>query len=161
MLFIDRCTLGLEVEPMPRLSTLIPELVLAVDPPVDPLPAVISDIVRTMDESGLTRSEVARRMGITPGRVSNLFKQTDHKLSTLVKLARAVGCELRLTLDTGEPERSEGGVESDKVPDDSAQAPLAWAVVRWRDWAQSRNRRPGGLCGRVRMRGDDEPGIAR
>lgn len=52
-----------------------------------------------MEELGLTRKEFAERMGVSPTRITNIFKGScNFKLGTLVEAAHALDCELTLGL---------------------------------------------------------------
>jgi len=62
--------------------------------------------------SGLTQSEVARRLGTSQADVSKLERRSDIRLSTLAAYARTLGATLRLTLHwdgTGEATRLDVG----------------------------------------------------
>lgn len=52
-----------------------------------------------MEELGLTRKEFAERMGVSPARITNIFRGScNFKLGTLVEAAHALDCELTLGL---------------------------------------------------------------
>ncbi|MDZ4178142.1 MAG: helix-turn-helix transcriptional regulator [Coriobacteriia bacterium] len=52
-----------------------------------------------MEELGITRKEFAERMGVSPARITNIFKgKGNFTLSTLVEAAHALDCELTLGL---------------------------------------------------------------
>ena len=52
-----------------------------------------------MEDLGLTRKEFAERMGVSPARITNIFKgKGNFTLGTLVEAAHALDCELRLGL---------------------------------------------------------------
>lgn len=54
---------------------------------------------RRMEEQGLSRAELARRLGTSQAYVTKVLRgNVNFTLATLVKLARAVGGEVRLTL---------------------------------------------------------------
>lgn len=60
---------------------------------------VRSAVAWHMDEHGLSRAELARRMGVTPGRVSQLLSGDENlTLKTLSTLATCLGarCEINL-----------------------------------------------------------------
>ena len=52
-----------------------------------------------MEELGLTRREFAERMGVSPARITNIFKgRNNFTLGTLVEAAHALDCELTIGL---------------------------------------------------------------
>lgn len=52
-----------------------------------------------MEELGLTRKEFAERMGVSPARITNIFKEKGNfTLGTLVEAAHALDCELTIGL---------------------------------------------------------------
>ena len=62
--------------------------------------AFLEDLVRAMDEAGISRAELARRLGSTPAYVTKILRgNVNFTLTSLVKLARAVGCELHLAIE--------------------------------------------------------------
>lgn len=61
--------------------------------------AVTEAIYDRMVELGLTRKEFAERMGVSPARVTNMFKGLGNfTLGTMVEAAHALDCELSITL---------------------------------------------------------------
>jgi transcriptional regulator with XRE-family HTH domain len=59
-------------------------------------------LARRMEEEGVSRAELARRLGTSQAYVTKVLRgNVNFTLATLVKLARAVGREVRL--DLGEP----------------------------------------------------------
>ncbi|HEX3128784.1 MAG TPA: helix-turn-helix transcriptional regulator [Thermoanaerobaculia bacterium] len=62
------------------------------------------DVVREMDRQGISRTELARRLGSTPAYVTKVLRgKVNFTLSTMVKLARALGAEVQVQL-IGPPE---------------------------------------------------------
>jgi transcriptional regulator with XRE-family HTH domain len=62
-----------------------------------------------MDEHGVSRAQLARRMGVTPGRVSQLLSGDENlTLKTLSTIATCLGarCEFSLAPIDGAPARS-------------------------------------------------------
>lgn len=60
----------------------------------------LEDLVRGMEEAGVSRAELARRLGSSPAYVTKILRgNVNFTLASLVKLARAVGAELRLTIE--------------------------------------------------------------
>jgi transcriptional regulator with XRE-family HTH domain len=60
-----------------------------------------------MEGLGLTRKEFAERMGVSPARITNIFKgKGNFTLSTLVEAAHALDCELTLGLKPREIDSS-------------------------------------------------------
>lgn len=61
-------------------------------------------LARRMEEEGVSRAELARRLGTSQAYVTKVLRgNVNFTLATLVKLARAVGGEVKL--DLGEPAR--------------------------------------------------------
>src|SRR5262245_42692406 len=56
-------------------------------------------LVREMERQGITRVELARRLGATPAYVTKILRgKANCTLATMVRLARALGGELRVEL---------------------------------------------------------------
>lgn len=56
-------------------------------------------VVREMERQGITRSELARRLGSTPAYVTKLLRgKVNFTLATIVRLARALDAEVRVQL---------------------------------------------------------------
>jgi hypothetical protein len=57
------------------------------------------DIVRRMDAGGVTRAELARRMGVQPAYVTKILRGTGNfTLESMVRIARALDSTLRVEL---------------------------------------------------------------
>ena len=57
------------------------------------------DMVSRMEEQGVSRSELARRIGVSPAYVTKILRgSTNFTLDTMVKVARALDCDLRCHL---------------------------------------------------------------
>ena len=57
------------------------------------------DMVNRMEEQGVSRSELARRIGVSPAYITKILRgSTNFTLDTMVKVARALDCELRCHL---------------------------------------------------------------
>jgi len=57
------------------------------------------NLVREMERQGITRVELARRLGATPAYVTKILRgKVNFTLATMVRLARAVDGELHLQL---------------------------------------------------------------
>ncbi|MBN1446408.1 MAG: helix-turn-helix transcriptional regulator [Bacteroidetes bacterium] len=57
------------------------------------------DILRVMEEQGVTRAELAKRLSCSKAYVSKLFNDsTNMTLHTLVRIALALGCDMELSL---------------------------------------------------------------
>ena len=64
------------------------------------------DVVREMERQGMTRTELAKRLGSSPAYVTKLLRgKVNFTLATMVRLARALGTELtaRLSSDSMRP----------------------------------------------------------
>ena len=69
---------------------------------------LVAALLARMDERGLSRSELARRLGCAPAYVTRILRgDANFTLASLVKLAAAVGGELRVEIEPGE-RRGEG-----------------------------------------------------
>jgi transcriptional regulator with XRE-family HTH domain len=56
-----------------------------------------NDVARVMNEKGVSQSELARRLGVSRARVSQLMRHTSSPtLRTMVEVANALGCEVGL-----------------------------------------------------------------
>ncbi len=57
------------------------------------------NLVREMDHQGITRTELARRLGATPAYVTKILRgKVNFTLATMVRLARALEGELHVQL---------------------------------------------------------------
>ena len=57
------------------------------------------DMVNRMEEQGVSRSELARRIGTSPSYVTKILRgSTNFTLDTMVKVARALDCDFRCHL---------------------------------------------------------------
>ena len=56
-------------------------------------------LVREMERQGITRIELARRLGTSPANVTKILRgKVNFTLATMVRLARALGAELHVQL---------------------------------------------------------------
>jgi transcriptional regulator with XRE-family HTH domain len=61
--------------------------------------AFTNDVARVMAEHGVSQSELARRLGVSRARVSQLLQHTSSPtLRTMVEVAAALGCEVSLNV---------------------------------------------------------------
>jgi len=61
-----------------------------------------NDLARLMTEQGVTQSELARRLGVSRARVSQLLQhKSSPTLRTMVQAASALGCEVGLGIGIG------------------------------------------------------------
>ncbi|MGK2858975.1 MAG: helix-turn-helix domain-containing protein [Thermoanaerobaculia bacterium] len=68
---------------------------------------VTEQIARAMDERGVNRTELARRLGVSKARVTNLLGgSTNLTLRTLAAIAVALGCDIELQLGAPRPQRA-------------------------------------------------------
>lgn len=57
------------------------------------------DLCASMDRQGMTRADLARQIGVSRGYITKVLRGSGNvTLETMVKLARAVGCELDVRL---------------------------------------------------------------
>ena len=68
--------------------------------------AFTEDLARVMERDGVSRAELARRLGSTPAYVTKILRgNVNFTLATMVRLARALGAELQVQLVPGAKER--------------------------------------------------------
>ena len=61
--------------------------------------AFTEDLTRVMEREGVSRAELARRLGATPAYVTKILRgNVNFTLATMVRLARALGTELQVQL---------------------------------------------------------------
>ena len=64
--------------------------------------AFTESIVREMDRQGMSRTELAQRLGATPAYVTKILRgKVNFTLATMVRLARALNSDLNVQLSTG------------------------------------------------------------
>jgi DNA-binding Xre family transcriptional regulator len=70
------------------------------DPADDLITDVIGQIEAVMEARGISRSELATMMGVTPGYVSHLFVHKDRNLTirSLVKLVEILDCTVTIAV---------------------------------------------------------------
>ncbi|MCX6868137.1 MAG: helix-turn-helix transcriptional regulator [Verrucomicrobia bacterium] len=57
---------------------------------------IVEDLLQLMKEQGISRTELAKRMGVQPSRVTSMLTGSNNfTIATLVRAARAVGAELQ------------------------------------------------------------------
>ncbi len=70
------------------------------------------EVFRWMEEQEVSRAELARRMGTSPAYVTKILRgNANFTLASMVKLARALGAELRIEL---EPRESSAGRQAER-----------------------------------------------
>ena len=73
-------------------------------------------LVTRMREAGVTRSELARLIKVTPAYISKILRgATNFSLDSMVKIANALNCELRLHLQPSGAKSRRLGVNSSKT----------------------------------------------
>lgn len=77
------------------------------------------DICRAMDQQGITRTELADRLGVSRQYITNFLNTPQNTtLKQIVRFANAVGLEVAMSLTPrGEPSRSEGSAEEARLRD--------------------------------------------
>ena len=61
----------------------------------------VEALLQFMKREGITRTELASRMGVPPSRITRLLGGSENlTIATLVRAGRAVGAELKLTFQT-------------------------------------------------------------
>lgn len=62
--------------------------------------AFTNDVARLMSEQGISQSELARRLGVSRARVSQLMQhRSSPSLRTMVEVADALGCDVSVSLE--------------------------------------------------------------
>ena len=65
--------------------------------------AFTNNVARVMDDQGVSQSELARRLGVSRARVSQLLQhKSSPTLRTMVEVATALGCEVTLGVTPGD-----------------------------------------------------------
>lgn len=60
---------------------------------------IMEDLLEIMAKKDISQKELARRMGVSPSRITSMLNGTDNfTIETLVRAARAVGAELKQSL---------------------------------------------------------------
>ncbi len=82
---------------------------------------ITEEIVRRMDELGITKSELARRIGSSPAYVTKILRgDTNFTFDTMVKLGTALDCEFRCHLQP----KGRDGQWMDFMREEPADRPL-------------------------------------
>jgi transcriptional regulator with XRE-family HTH domain len=69
--------------------------------------AFTEGLARVMEREGVSRAELARRLGATPAYVTKILRgNVNFTLATMVRLARALGAELQVQLTPGAQEHA-------------------------------------------------------
>lgn len=69
--------------------------------------AFTEDLTHAMEREGVSRAELARRLGSTPAYVTKILRgNVNFTLATMVRLARALGADLQLQLTPGVKEHA-------------------------------------------------------
>lgn len=59
---------------------------------------IVEDLLEIMEQKGISRAELARRMDVRPSRITSMLNGTNNcTIDTLVRAGRAVGAELHQT----------------------------------------------------------------
>jgi transcriptional regulator with XRE-family HTH domain len=86
---------------------------------------VTEAVARRMDELAMSRSELARRLGTSPAYVTKILRgSANFTLATIVKLARALDCEvsIRLAPRTGKPACKDERSQTTRFQDEGGEA---------------------------------------
>lgn len=71
------------------------------------------EICRLMEERSVTRSELARRLGVSPAYVTKILRgNTNFTLASMVRLARALGADLKVGLVARSVEATQNDVSA-------------------------------------------------
>ena len=58
---------------------------------------IVEELLRLMKEQGISRSELAKRMGVQPSRITSMMSGSNNfTIETLVRAGRAVGADIEL-----------------------------------------------------------------
>lgn len=85
-------------------------------------------VVREMERQGISRTELARRLDATPAYVTKILRgKANFTLTTMVRLARALGAELHVQITAGAATMARTGGGAGAVSRDSSReaVPLA------------------------------------
>jgi transcriptional regulator with XRE-family HTH domain len=67
-----------------------------------PILVFTESVVREMERQGITRTELARRLGTTPAYVTKILRgKVNFTLATMARLARVLGADLQVRLAAG------------------------------------------------------------
>ena len=91
----------------------------------------VEALLQFMKREGITRSELATRMGVPPSRITRLLGGAENlTIATLVRAGRAVGAELKLTFQNA-PVRAETTANPASSPVSKvAEDPTPYRVTR-------------------------------
>ena len=86
--------------------------------------AFTNAVARVMNEKGVSQSELARRLGVSRARVSQLMRHASSPtLRTMVEVATALGCEVRVGIAPGGSQPSRRlDPEAQRLSDDEVVA---------------------------------------
>ena len=63
-------------------------------------------IKETIKRYGLTQSEIARRMGVTPNNINYILYNNNPCFDTLQKIADAIGCDVKELISEWQPDNT-------------------------------------------------------
>lgn len=70
---------------------------------------VVHELLGLMEEQGITRAELARRMEVQPSRVTSILSGTNNfTIDTLVRAGRAVGADIELHFVPTKKDKTQG-----------------------------------------------------
>jgi plasmid maintenance system antidote protein VapI len=80
---------------------------------------VVHELLGLMEEQGITRAELARRMEVQPSRVTSILSGTNNfTIETLVRAGRAVGADLELHFVPMKKDKSQGQTAKPRAEED-------------------------------------------
>ena len=93
--------------------------------------AFTESIVREMDRQGMSRTELAQRLGATPAYVTKILRgKVNFTLATMVRLARALNANLNVELSPGAGRSALKVVGTDSAKSGSATNTVAAGTRR-------------------------------
>jgi transcriptional regulator with XRE-family HTH domain len=103
---------------------------------------ITEEIVRRMEELGVSKSELARRIGATPAYVTKILRgDTNFTFETMVKLGSALDCEFRCHLQP----KGKDGQWMDFLKEEPAERP-AYSSDKYKPVAVTRQPASSAEC---------------
>jgi plasmid maintenance system antidote protein VapI len=83
---------------------------------------IVEELLQLMEEQGISRSELAERMGVQPSRVTSMLTGSNNfTIETLVRAGRAVGAEIELHFVPAKAAEKKGSKSTSKVAEEPAR----------------------------------------
>lgn len=83
---------------------------------------IVEELLTLMKDQGISRSELAERMGVQPSRVTSMLTGSNNfTIETLVRAGRAVGADIELHFVPAKAVGKKGSKSASKVAEESAR----------------------------------------